>query len=275
MTAAVPMLMALPTMPDLELDLTGNVAVTAPGGALTSALRRIAAALSVQSSVVLLDARHHDQDQANPVGGIHESITHLSVADTPLLAAQAWAKRRAEVDTLLRKRAENPDMRMLPCVLVLDDVDAVLQGLAGAVPGVRRELQHMLQHGPQAWTYVIAGYRADPAGQPPPRTIPGRRFRAFATVHDDDVRVWHRDDTSVHAAVLLPDPINLAQIGGLAHVGRAAVVNWRRRHPDFPAPIGGSPDSPLFALTAVRGWLAAHGLPGGTGQDQGGGEAVR
>lgn len=57
-----------------------------------------------------------------------------------------------------------------------------------------------------------------------------------------------------------PDPINLAQIGALAMVGRAAVANWRRRHPDFPAPVGGTIASPQFALAEVRAWLDAHGL---------------
>lgn len=65
----------------------------------------------------------------------------------------------------------------------------------------------------------------------------------------------HRD------AVEAPDPINLAMIGHLAGVGRAAVVTWRRRHADFPRPTGGTDESPTFALDAVTAWLAAHRIP--------------
>src|SRR5690606_34966605 len=42
-------------------------------------------------------------------------------------------------------------------------------------------------------------------------------------------------------------------------VGRAAVSNWRRRHDDFPRPVGGSPTSPTFDLAEVRAWLEANG----------------
>lgn len=54
-----------------------------------------------------------------------------------------------------------------------------------------------------------------------------------------------------------------ADIAPLAGVGRAAVSNWRRRHADFPEPVGGTPASPLFALPHVEAWLRDHGkLPG-------------
>jgi hypothetical protein len=48
------------------------------------------------------------------------------------------------------------------------------------------------------------------------------------------------------------------QIARLAGVGRAAVSNWRKRHPDFPQPVGGTPSSPLFALAQVEQWLRAN-----------------
>src|SRR5690606_22468959 len=41
--------------------------------------------------------------------------------------------------------------------------------------------------------------------------------------------------------------------------GRAAVSNWRRRHPDFPRPVGGTGTSPAFALAEVEEWLRRHG----------------
>ncbi|WP_374986843.1 N-6 DNA methylase [Streptomyces fradiae] len=45
----------------------------------------------------------------------------------------------------------------------------------------------------------------------------------------------------------------------LAGVGRAAVSNWRRRHADFPKPVGGTETSPSFALAAVERWLRSQG----------------
>jgi hypothetical protein len=53
--------------------------------------------------------------------------------------------------------------------------------------------------------------------------------------------------------------VSAADIARLAEVGRTAVSNWRRRHPDFPQPVGGTPASPLFALADVESWLRAQG----------------
>ncbi|MFC8221900.1 N-6 DNA methylase [Streptomyces sp. NPDC057362] len=50
-----------------------------------------------------------------------------------------------------------------------------------------------------------------------------------------------------------------AGIARLAGVGRAAVSNWRRRHADFPKPVGGTETSPSFALAEVEAWLRAQG----------------
>ncbi|WP_399897493.1 class I SAM-dependent DNA methyltransferase [Streptomyces sp. BBFR51] len=47
-----------------------------------------------------------------------------------------------------------------------------------------------------------------------------------------------------------------SEIARLAGVTRAAVSNWRRRYEDFPAPAGGSVNSPLFALADVQTWLS-------------------
>jgi hypothetical protein len=49
--------------------------------------------------------------------------------------------------------------------------------------------------------------------------------------------------------------ITAAEIARLAGVGRAAVSNWRKRHADFPAPVGGTSASPEFALIDVERWL--------------------
>ncbi len=46
-----------------------------------------------------------------------------------------------------------------------------------------------------------------------------------------------------------------SEIARLAGVTRAAVSNWRRRYDDFPAPVGGAANSPLYALAEVQEWL--------------------
>ncbi|MGW1532294.1 N-6 DNA methylase [Streptomyces aureus] len=46
-----------------------------------------------------------------------------------------------------------------------------------------------------------------------------------------------------------------SEIARLAGVTRAAVSNWRRRYGDFPSPIGGGANSPLFDLAEVQAWL--------------------
>ncbi|MFC7994522.1 hypothetical protein ACFUVQ_00060 [Streptomyces rochei] len=50
----------------------------------------------------------------------------------------------------------------------------------------------------------------------------------------------------------------MAGIGRIAGVGRAAVANWRRRHPDFPASTGGTATHPEFDRPAAVAWLLAH-----------------
>lgn len=51
-------------------------------------------------------------------------------------------------------------------------------------------------------------------------------------------------------------------IARLAGVGRAAVSNWRRRHADFPRPVGGTDTSPTFDLAEVERWLRDQGKIG-------------
>ncbi|WP_089102253.1 N-6 DNA methylase [Streptomyces hyaluromycini] len=53
--------------------------------------------------------------------------------------------------------------------------------------------------------------------------------------------------------------VTAAGIARLAGVGRAAVSNWRRRHADFPKPVGGTETSPSFALAEVESWLREQG----------------
>ncbi|MFE7427447.1 hypothetical protein [Streptomyces sp. NPDC057545] len=48
--------------------------------------------------------------------------------------------------------------------------------------------------------------------------------------------------------------VNLSQIARMARVGRAAVVNWRRRHGGLEA-TGGTEESPLFPRAAAEQWL--------------------
>ncbi len=53
--------------------------------------------------------------------------------------------------------------------------------------------------------------------------------------------------------------MNSGDIARLGRVSRAAVSNWRRRHPDFPQPVGGTPSSPRFSLRDVEAWLRRNG----------------
>ncbi|WP_405419242.1 hypothetical protein [Streptomyces erythrochromogenes] len=54
------------------------------------------------------------------------------------------------------------------------------------------------------------------------------------------------------------DRLMLAGVARIARVGRAAVVNWRRRHDDFPDPVAGTDVHPQFDRRAVVAWLLAH-----------------
>ncbi|REE95981.1 N-6 DNA methylase [Thermomonospora umbrina] len=58
------------------------------------------------------------------------------------------------------------------------------------------------------------------------------------------------------AEIVLVPPAEIARMAG---VTRAAVSNWRRRHPDFPEPAGGTNSAPLFALPDVARWLDRQG----------------
>ncbi|MGW7437480.1 HsdM family class I SAM-dependent methyltransferase [Streptomyces sp. NPDC054849] len=53
--------------------------------------------------------------------------------------------------------------------------------------------------------------------------------------------------------------VTAAEVARLAGVGRAAVSNWRRRHADFPQPVGGTETSPSFSLGEVEHWLRTQG----------------
>ncbi|MEU6034713.1 N-6 DNA methylase [Actinomadura sp. NPDC047616] len=53
--------------------------------------------------------------------------------------------------------------------------------------------------------------------------------------------------------------VTAADIARLAGVGRAAVSNWRKRHDDFPQPVGGTATSPSFSLAEVLEWLRTQG----------------
>ncbi|MEV8015308.1 N-6 DNA methylase [Streptomyces sp. NPDC086554] len=53
--------------------------------------------------------------------------------------------------------------------------------------------------------------------------------------------------------------LTAADIARLAGVGRAAVSNWRRRYPEFPKPVGGTAQRPVFSREQVEEWLAETG----------------
>lgn len=52
--------------------------------------------------------------------------------------------------------------------------------------------------------------------------------------------------------------ISSADIGRIYGVTRATVSNWKRRHPDFPPPVGGSDRNPVFDEAQVRAWTTAY-----------------
>lgn len=55
------------------------------------------------------------------------------------------------------------------------------------------------------------------------------------------------------------ETITLTDLARLAGVGRNAVSNWRRREPDFPAPVDESARRPRFSLQELEHWAERHG----------------
>lgn len=53
--------------------------------------------------------------------------------------------------------------------------------------------------------------------------------------------------------------VGIPQIAEIANVGRSAVGNWRKRHPDFPVPKVQTPSGALFDLKEVEDWLIQQG----------------
>lgn len=56
-----------------------------------------------------------------------------------------------------------------------------------------------------------------------------------------------------------PALVGIPQIAEIAGVGRSAVGNWRKRHPDFPAAKVQTPTGALFDLREVEDWLIEQG----------------
>ncbi|MFD0555440.1 type I restriction-modification system DNA methylase subunit [Stackebrandtia endophytica] len=53
--------------------------------------------------------------------------------------------------------------------------------------------------------------------------------------------------------------VSSADIARIANVRPTAVSNWRKRHIDFPEPVGGTEKSPRFNLSDVLSWLRDQG----------------
>ena len=51
-----------------------------------------------------------------------------------------------------------------------------------------------------------------------------------------------------------------SDIADLASVAASTVSNWRKRHEDFTAPVGGGAGRPVFDEEAVRAWLSSRGI---------------
>ncbi|MFB6618581.1 N-6 DNA methylase [Streptomyces sp. NPDC056367] len=75
----------------------------------------------------------------------------------------------------------------------------------------------------------------------------------------EEIGAPHAPQDPQTPAAAAPAEVTAAEVARLAGVGRAAVSNWRRRHADFPKPVGGTETSPSFALPEVEQWLRAQG----------------
>jgi len=51
----------------------------------------------------------------------------------------------------------------------------------------------------------------------------------------------------------------VAEIAALYAVTRQAVSNWASRNADFPAPVVDLAAGPVYDITQVKAWCAAHG----------------
>ena len=61
-------------------------------------------------------------------------------------------------------------------------------------------------------------------------------------------------DASSHPAL-----VSIPEIADIAGVGRSAVGNWRKRHPDFPGAAVTTPSGAMFDLREVEAWLVEKG----------------
>lgn len=58
-----------------------------------------------------------------------------------------------------------------------------------------------------------------------------------------------------------PSLVGVAEIAHAAGVGNAAVINWGKRHPDFPRPLMVMAAGPVWVWAGVAEWLTIHDMP--------------
>lgn len=96
------------------------------------------------------------------------------------------------------------------------------------------------------------------------RGLPPQRTDSFGLISVGGVNTLDDNQTAVDVYDRLvntdfadrPGPlVTAAEIAKLANVTRAAVSNWRKRYPDFPAPSSGVGRTARFALADVETWL--------------------
>jgi hypothetical protein len=57
-------------------------------------------------------------------------------------------------------------------------------------------------------------------------------------------------------AIMTESLIGVFEVAELANVSPSAVANWRKRFPDFPAPLAELKSGPVFSESQVKLWLA-------------------
>lgn len=56
------------------------------------------------------------------------------------------------------------------------------------------------------------------------------------------------------------DIVGIAEIAAYAGVGSPAVINWKTRYDDFPAPVKVLKAGPIYNMQEIKAWLEKRGI---------------